>query len=213
MRYKLVCFDFDHTLTVGVSAAEHVASFLNCEDDMAEAEWAFKEGHLTTQGFTDRFAGNFRGHHQIAVANHMHDIPLISDIPDTVRWLKSLGIRVVINTVGFRDIIAPIGATLGFDAVSGAGLSSLNGKFDGGVTTYFPLKEKINFAKQEASLVGASLSEVIAIGDGLSDLPLFQSVGYSVASNAPDKVSAVSSASTKGTSCNALRRVIQELVQ
>lgn len=212
MQYKLVCFDFDHTLTVGVSAAEHVATFLDCIDDMAAAEREFREGRLTTQGFTNRFAGNFQGHDQDAIADHMLDIPLISDISNTVQWLKSLGLRVVINTVGFRDIIAPVGTSLGFDAVSGAGLSSAGGKYDGGVTAYFPLEAKITFAQQQAKIADCDLSQAIAVGDGLSDLPLFHSVGYSVAFNAPSDVNAQSAAAASGHSCSAIRRVIEPLL-
>ncbi|MEO1702607.1 MAG: HAD-IB family phosphatase [Pseudomonadota bacterium] len=209
MKYKLVCFDFDHTLTRELSAAEHASSFLGCQEDMACAEQEFRSGKLTTQQFTDRFAGVFSGHTTGDVAAHMHHIPLVSEIAEIVTWIKSQGARVVINTVGFRDLIVPLGAQFGFEAVSGVRLCTRDGRFDGGVEAYFKLEDKIAFASHEASNVGGSLSEVIAIGDGLSDVPLFQSVGRSIAFNASPDVNAMADASAAGGSCNALMPALQ----
>jgi len=204
MPYKLVCFDFDHTLTRGKTAAEHVSDLLGCSSDVDNAENMFRNGLMSTSEFTDAIAHTFIGRTIEEIDSHMLTIPLISEIPLTVAWLKARGIRVVINTVGFRDLMVSLGKKYGFDSVSGAQLTKNNGYFTGEVDAYFPLGDKIQFARNQARMVGAKLSEVIAVGDGLSDLPLFQNVGRSVAFNAPDDVSKATDAATHGTSCASL---------
>lgn len=201
MPYKLVCFDFDHTLTQGKTAAEHVSDLLGCSADVDNAEDMFRNGRMTTSEFTDAMAHTFAGRTIDEIENHMLSIPLVSEISSTVTWLKARGLRVVINTVGFRDLLVPIGKHYGFDCVSGAQLEQSNGCFTGEVDAYFPLEDKIKFARDQAAIVGARLSEVIAVGDGLSDLPLFQNVGRSIAFNAPDEVSKTTHAVINGTSC------------
>ena len=209
MPYKLVCFDFDHTLTQGKTAAEHISDLLGCSADVDDAEDMFRNGLMTTSEFTDAMAHTFAGRTIDEIENHMLSIPLVSEISSTVTWLKAKGLRVVINTVGFRDLLVPIGKHYGFDSVSGAQLGKNNGRFTGEVDAYFPLEDKIKFARDQAVMVGAQLSEVIAVGDGLSDLPLFQNVGRSIAFNAPDEVSKTTHAVAHGASCAPLLPVFE----
>lgn len=213
MRYKLICFDFDHTLTRGTTAAEHISTLLGCRADVEEAEQRFRAGKMTTWQFTDAMAANFQNRRIEEIESCMRSIPLIEDIAEMVDWLKAHGVRVVINTVGFRDLMHPLGEQFDFDDVSGVRLTQVNGRFTGGVDSYFPLENKVHFARNQAAQVGADLSSVIAIGDGLSDLPMFRSVGYSIAFNAPEEVRAKTDAAAEGPSCKALRPRIETILK
>ncbi|MFV0643299.1 MAG: HAD family hydrolase [Sphingomonadaceae bacterium] len=212
MRYKLVCFDFDHTLSIGKTAAEHASELLACGSEIAAAEHAFRVGELTTWQFTDLMAMKFRDCTPETLSIHMTSMPVVSGIADTVKWLKARGLRVVINTVGFRDLMLPIGEAFGFDAVSGVRLTTQNGRFTGAVSRYFPLEDKIGFARDEAAQVGAGLDHVIAIGDGLSDLPLFQNVRRTVAFNAPPSVEAQAHFAVCGQSTGILHPVFETIL-
>lgn len=204
MPYRVVSFDFDHTLTAGFTAIEHLASFLGIEKQIIEVEAEFRAGRLDTYGFSDRTAGLFRGAGQHAVAEHMRTIPLVDGIPEMVRQLKERGLRVIINTVGYRPLLEALGGQLGVDEVSGVTLHVEETVFSGKVIAYFPLAEKVVFARQQAAKVGGTLADVIAVGDGLSDVPLFDAVGASIAFNADAATRARATLSAEGTNCEDL---------
>lgn len=210
MRYRLVSFDFDHTLTLGATAAEHMARFVGAEAAVAAAEAAFRAGRMTTDQFTDATADLLAGHDVAAVETHMRTIPLIGGVADLVAWLHARGLRVIVNTVGYADLVAPVAAALGFDGVSGAGLERDGDRFTGRVTRYFRLEDKIAFAEHHAARAGGDLSTVIAVGDGLSDVPLFAAVGGSIAFNADERTAAAATCATSGTDCTALRAVLAQ---
>ena len=62
-----------------------------------------------------------------------------------------------------------------------------------------------------ASYLGITLSEVVAIGDGINDISLLSSVGLAIAmGNAPDEVKAVAHHITLDVDCNGLAAAIDQ---
>lgn len=97
-----------------------------------------------------------------------------------------------------------LASKLGFHEVSGVELEHDNFEFTGRVNSYFPLEDKIVFALQQARAAGGELDDVIAVGDGLSDIPLFQASGASIAFNADEKTKSMSTLSINGDTCDNL---------
>jgi len=211
--FRVISFDFDHTLTTRFSAIEHLAGFLRIEREIALVEAEFKAGRLDTYGFTDRTAGLLAGASRAAVAAHMRGIPLVAGLPELIAGLKARGLRVIINTVGYRPLLETLAGELGFDDVSGADLHfDDDASFSGRVKAYFPLEDKISFARRHAEAAGGDLGDVIAIGDGLSDVPLFQAVGASIAFNANAATRALATLSAEGTDCTDLQAKLELLL-
>jgi phosphoserine phosphatase len=60
--------------------------------------------------------------------------------------------------------------------------------------------DKVTFVAEQCERLGVGLDQVVAIGDGRSDLPLFHSVGFSVAVNASSEARAAASATVDSQS-------------
>ncbi len=143
----------------------------------------------------------------------MHSIPLVKECAELIQEMKELGLRVILNTIGYRQLLAPIAHRLGVDAFSGVELCEADGAITGVVGKYFPLHEKILFAERHAVEMGGGLENVIAVGDGLSDLPIFEAVGASIAFNADPMTEAQATAVAHGDHCDVLRARLIEFVQ
>jgi phosphoserine phosphatase len=74
------------------------------------------------------------------------------------------------------------------------------GVFDGRVSRHCEPEDKVTFAAEQCRRLGVGLDQVVAIGDGRSDLPLFEAVGFSVALNASATVRAASDVAVESTS-------------
>lgn len=204
MKYKLVSFDFDHTLTRGITAAEHLAEYLGVAPEIAKHGDAFRLGKMTTAEFADATAHYLSGKQVRMVTDHIESIPLVAGVTELISWLRGRKFRVVLNTIGYRDILLPLAAKLGFDDVSGVELEHDTRKFTGRVTKYFPLEEKIEFARRQALAAQGTLGDVIAVGDGLSDVPLFNAVGASIAFNADASTNEIANFVARGETCDEL---------
>lgn len=70
----------------------------------------------------------------------------------------------------------------GFTRVRGADLEvdDATGLFTGRVSRHCEPEDKVTFVAEQCQRLGVGLDQVVAIGDGRSDLPLFHSVGFSV---------------------------------
>lgn len=213
MTYKLVSLDFDHTLTRGVTAAEHLASLLGIQEIIARAEAALKSGELDTYGFTNCTAHFLTGIDVSCVLKHMRKIPLIGGVRRLISALKAQGLRVILNTIGYRSILTGIAEELEIDAVSGVEFEIRDARFTGKVISYFPLEEKITFARDHVARAGGTLSNVIAIGDGASDRPLFQAVGTSIAFNADEATEKLASLAVRGEDCRPLLRRLNQILK
>jgi phosphoserine phosphatase len=75
----------------------------------------------------------------------------------------------------------------GFSAVCGTEMHVTDGILSGTVGRYFNEHDKARFVEEWCAQNGYSTSQVAAVGDSRSDVPLFRRVGLSIALNAtPD---------------------------
>jgi len=79
---------------------------------------------------------------------------------------------------------------------------------EGRVARYFEPEDKVAFLREYCESRRLSMHKVVAIGDGQSDLPMFDAVGFSVALNASPAARAAASVSVDSRSfLDALRAV------
>jgi phosphoserine phosphatase len=212
VSFRIVSFDFDHTLTANVSAFEHIANFLGVTERAQEIESAFKAGEIDTYAFSDLTAGLLAGVSQKTVSKYMLQIPLLEGVPEMMAYLRNQGIRIIINSVGYRNLLIPWKNEFGLCDVSGAELETDQSCFTGKINKYFPLEDKITFAEQFAKSHGYALENVIAVGDGLSDVPLFRSVGASIAFNSDEKTKLFATYFAEGRNVSSLVKTINQII-
>ena len=69
--------------------------------------------------------------------------------------------------------------------------TGLTERFTGRVNRHFEPADKVGYAQELCARLGAGLDQVVAVGDGFTDIPLFEAVGFSVALNATDAARSV----------------------
>jgi phosphoserine phosphatase len=74
----------------------------------------------------------------------------------------------------------------GFAAVSGTEMEAIDGVLSGTVARYFDEHDKVRFVEDWCAQNGFSMSQVAAVGDSRSDVPLFRRAGTSIALNHGD---------------------------
>jgi phosphoserine phosphatase len=161
-----------------------------------------RQREITNTQVAERYAPFYRG---IALADAtavMAQIPSLDDIELGVRLLSRCGIEAVIATVSWSFTAEALAPRWGFTRIRGADLEvdDETGLFTGRVSRHCEPEDKVTFVAEQCQRLGVGLDQVVAIGDGRSDLPLFHSVGFSVAINASSEVQAAASATVDSKS-------------
>lgn len=93
---------------------------------------------------------------------------------------------IIVSASGF-DVVEPIGAMLGADAVVATMLEiSDEGKYTGEITHYVYAEEKARAIRELAEAHGYDLDRSYAYSDSVTDVPMLEAVGHPYAVN-PDK--------------------------
>jgi phosphoserine phosphatase len=198
----LVVADLDGTLVTGTTACVHLDDWIGHGPVIEDLERRFASGEITNTQVAESYAPFYR---DIALADAtavMAQIPSLDDIALGVSLLGRRGIEAVIATVSWSFAAAALADLWGFTRVRGADLEvdDATGRFTGRVSRHCEPEDKVTFVAEQCQRLGVGPDQVVAIGDGRSDLPLFHSVGFSVAINASSEVQAAASASVDSQS-------------
>ncbi|MEU3950169.1 haloacid dehalogenase-like hydrolase [Streptomyces sp. NPDC029526] len=179
-----VFFDVDGTLVPGTSSSVHLAGFLGHREELAEAEDAYAAGDVDNRQVSELDAEGWRGAHEDQVSGWLDGLPLVSGIAETVAWCRHNGLVPVLATLAWSPVGRYLTDRFGFYAFSGPELETVGGRFTGRVARHFDEYDKPDVALAQARELGLPPRSCGAVGDSRSDLPLFASVGLSVAFNA-----------------------------
>jgi phosphoserine phosphatase len=193
---RVVCFDLDGTLVHGTSTSQHLSDRLGHGSLIRELEKQYDRGSLSAQAFAEAEARFYSGLSLADVSELLIDVPLIGGLSETIEALREQGIAVILGTLAWSFAAQIIGDRFGLAAASGVvmGLDA-DGKLSGRVDSHFDELDKVAFVRTYSDLRGVPMSQVVAVGDARSDVPLFGAVGYSVALNATPSARAAASTS------------------
>ena len=124
--------------------------------------------------------------------------PWIAGISETLRVLASAGIEVLLATITWRFAAEVLAEWFGFREVSGTEMRIVEGTLTGQVTRYFDAEDKLRFVEDWCAERAIPMTEVAAVGDSRSDLPLFAHAGFSIALNATDAARAAATTALDG---------------
>jgi phosphoserine phosphatase len=106
---------------------------------------------------------------------------------ETFQVLASAQVSLLLGTITWSFAAEMLRERYGFQAVSGTEMQAPDGVLSGVVSHYFDEHDKLRFVEDWCTQNGYSMSQVAAIGDSRSDVPLFRQAGMSIALNAtPD---------------------------
>jgi phosphoserine phosphatase len=189
--FPVVVFDLDGTLLRDSTVSLLLAQWVGREDEMDELERAFHRHEISNRVVADTSAGWLAGHEVAEAWRVLESGRWIDGMTETIRALGAAGVSLLMGTITWSFAAEMLRERYGFAAISGTEMQVNDGVLAGTVSRYFDEHDKVRFVEEWCTQNGYSMSQVAAIGDSRSDVPLFGRVGLSIALNAtPDARSA-----------------------
>ena len=183
---KVVCFDLDGTLILGYDATSiTLACTINGRrEEMLQVEAGRMAGEYDWIAADHKKAALLKG---LPVEKLMREFPLgvhpIDGIRPTVDALHQRGIRCILVTSGPVESAQSVAPLWGLDSWDGSRYGIIDGVFDGTLPGHIGDQGKIACVERFCRPLGIPFSQVTAVGDGGTDIPLFGRCGCSIAIN------------------------------
>ncbi len=208
-KWAVVAVDLDGTLIPGTTTSLHLGAWLGHVGVIEELERRFAGGEILSAQVADGDAPYYTGRSIAEVTDAMTGVPLVNDIREGVEQLAARGIDAVLCTLAWSFAAQYVADRFGFSAVSGTVMHvDEDGLLAGRVAQYFEAEDKVVFLRDYCAAHDIRLNQVVAIGDGRSDLPMFEAAGFSVGLNPSPAARAAASVSVDSHSfLDALRAV------
>ena len=181
---KLALFDLDGTLTREKSAWEYLHRRLGVWEGHAERyQEAFLRGEIDYPRFCQLDAAMWKGMKINVLEEMLREVPLYEGIEDLVAYLKSQNIKLGIISSGLSLLAEWIKERYGFDFSVANELGATDGVLDGTIRIHVHYDQKGKWVKEAKRRFRAKKEEVLAFGDSLGDMVMFQQAGLSIAFN------------------------------
>jgi len=212
--WRLVVSDLDGTLVTGTTALNHLGAWIGHEAIVDGLEDKFARGEVSDREVAEGYAPFYEGVALADAVEVMSRIPSIDDIGLGVAMLRQRAVNAFIATVSWSFAAQALADLWGFTQVCGADLEldGASGLFTGRVARHFEPEDKVAYVAEHCRRAGIGMDQVVAIGDGRSDLPLFRAVGFSVALNASSEARAAASVSVEEASFLAALQAVPHLL-
>ncbi len=186
---KLVCFDLDDTLIREIHSV-----MLPCILNGKEREHALIQ-EREEQGLIDYIAADYQradlltGLEERNIAQSFLAIAKpLGNIGAVVETLHRHGIQCIVITVGPRQVASVVCDLWGFDGYYGSDYEVVEGVFTGRIRAYIAAEHKVECLQDFCRKNGISPEKCVAVGDGSTDIPVFQHCGKSIALNSSPRV-------------------------
>jgi len=212
--WRLVVSDMDGTLVTGTTALAHLGTWIGHESKIEGLEEKLGRGEINDREVAESYAQFYKGVALSDAVEAMSNIPALDDIALGVAALRHRSVEVVIATVSWSFAAKGLADLWGFSDVCGAELEldRTSERFTGRVAQHFKPEDKVGFVSEHCRRMGIGMEQVVAIGDSRSDLPLFRSVGFSVALNAASDARSAANIAIDGNSFLTALRAVPDLL-
>ena len=181
--YKMVTFDLDGTLVMNTTTTLYYAGLLNKTEQVLELERQFSAQVIDSTGFMKTIADIFSSLTFDFIKQNVDGMPFISGISETLAYLRKAGFTTMIVTTSNQFFAKAVKEKFGFDYAYGTTFELKEDGHLGKGLTVCSGSDKVRHVKAIADNIGATLAQVVAVGDSLSDVKVFSQVGHSVAIN------------------------------
>lgn len=185
---KLCVFDFDSTLMDG-ETIDILASLAGCEAEVSKITEAAMAGELDFFESLTRRVAFLKGVDAAQAKDRCANLPFINGATDIIKTLKSNGYKVVVFSGGFSIGTSPAREKLGFDMDFSNKLHEKDGLLTGLVGGEMMYSDSKGVMMQKLqTLLGVSIENTIAIGDGANDASMFAYAAKKIAFCAKPKL-------------------------
>jgi phosphoserine phosphatase len=182
--FKLVIFDLDGTLTQERSIWEYIHKQLGKWYGFAEEyQRKFLTGEISYDRFCELDAEVWKGMKAEKLLEIVKTVPFQPGADELINYLKNKGLKFAMISSGLSVLTQWVHQRYGFDYSVSNDLLHENGILTGKVKIQVYYDKKAEWVKKILKQFGVKPEEVIAIGDSVGDIDMFQMVGFSIAFN------------------------------
>jgi phosphoserine phosphatase len=186
----VVVFDLDGTLLPGTTASRVIAEAMGYRERVEELEHLYRSYAISNHECTTREGALFAGTNPEQIRDHLRAAPWIGGLRETFVALADAGCTLLLATLAWRFITDALEHRPWFAAVCGAEMELEGCVLSGAPSRHFDDDDKLRFVECWCTAHGYQLTDVAAIGDSRSDVPLFRKVGAAIALNATSEAKA-----------------------
>ena len=186
---KLACFDLDDTLIREIHSV-----MLPCILNGKEREHSFIQ-EQEDQGVLNYISADYLraelllGLEEREIAQSFLKIAKpLKNIKSVVEALHKKNIKCIVITVGPKQVAKVVCDIWGFDDYYGSDYEVIDGIFTGKILNYIGAEQKIECLQDFCENNSIKPDECIAVGDGSTDIPIFEYCEKSIAINSSPKV-------------------------
>ena len=181
---KLICFDLDDTLIRKIHSVMYLSVLNNKLDEIIEIEKREANGEFTWIEADYHKAKLAHGLDIEKIATEFNRVLRpINNIANVIATLRERGIKCLLITAGPKQVAKVACDIWGLNGYYGSDYESVDGKFTGKITNHIGDKGKILCLEEYCNKYKINPNNCIAIGDGASDIPLFEYCGGSIVIN------------------------------
>jgi len=182
--FNLVIFDLDGTLTQERSIWEYIHKQLGKWYGFAEEyQNQFLAGKISYERFCELDAEVWKGMSVEELLEIVKTVPFHRGADELINYLKNKGLKLTMVSSGLSILSHWVHEKFGFDYSVSNDLLHENGILTGKVKIQVYYDKKAEWVKKILKQFGMMPEEVIAIGDSVGDIDMFQMVGFSIAFN------------------------------
>lgn len=187
MKYKLIVFDIDGTITRHVSSWRYIHEKLGLWDRLAyKHQNRFLSGKISYRKFCELDAAHWKGMPERKVKKIFDRAPYAKNAARYIKGLKKSGFKLVAISTGLQYMAERIKKEMNFDHVIYNRLISKEGKLTGKVRINITHGAKGKVLRRILRRFRLKPEEAIIVGDSGGDIPLAKHSGYSIAFNSSD---------------------------
>ncbi|MFH1552168.1 MAG: HAD family phosphatase [Candidatus Omnitrophota bacterium] len=184
MKYKLIVFDIDGTITRHVSSWRYIHEKLGLWDVLAKKyQEQFLAGKISYRKFCELDAAHWKGIDEKKLQEAFQRVKYSKNVRRAVKKLKKAHFKLVAISTGLQFVTSRVKSELGFDHVVGNRLNARGGKLTGGVKINISHGAKGKTVRAILKRFRVKPHEMIAVGDSERDIPMVKLAGYSIAFN------------------------------
>jgi len=186
---KLVCFDLDDTLIREIHSVMLPCILNDKEKEHSIIQEQEEKGLIYYKSADYLRAELLLGLEERKIAQSFLKIAKpLKNIKNVVTALHEHNIKCIVITVGPRQVAKVVCEIWGFDAYYGSDYEIVEEVFTGRILNYIGAEQKIECLKDYCRDNNIKSHECLAVGDGSTDIPIFQYSGKSIAINSSPKV-------------------------
>ena len=188
MKYKLIIFDIDGTITRHISSWRYIHERLGIWTNRAfRYQDDFLAGKISYRRFCELDAAHWKGISEKRIRKIFRRVRYSKNAVSSMAKLKKLGFKLAAVSTGLQFMTDRVRQELGFDYALANRLVSRNGRLTGGVRVNIEHGAKHTILARIYRRFKVKPHEVIAVGDSEGDIPLAKNSGYSIAFNSSSK--------------------------